>query len=316
MRKHILFLTTIPPGPGFGPPVLNYRHLNRLQGWRISIIAERRLAQKTYAIPKSWEVILLSTSLHWWPQKLSFLISECERIFNKEKPSAILNHFGTNSIFAYHLSKRWDIPLSIMLHDQWEIWVKSWVERFYMRRGWDKIILNHASRIWTYSRELADIYPVQNCAKIKIIRPIPEGNSARFFTEWRDEFKKNPVVAFAGSFRLHEVKYFKIVASALDKIGGKLILTTTKNSIVKILLKGLSNVEFREPTSDNESLIRFLKERASCLLVPWCFELDKLPWRKFGFPSKFSEFIQIGLPVIILAPQGVPISNCKRWWDF
>jgi hypothetical protein len=310
MKKHILFVSTFLPSPGFGPAVINYRHLKMLKGWKTTIIADKKSVRKKYNLPSEWRIIFISQNYLTAPYFRNRLISFLGREVG-EKPSAILNHFGTNSILAYHLSKKWDTPLSVILHDQWEICASAFIEKYYMKKGWAGVILNHASRIWTYSHELASTYRIQHLEKIKIISHPPE-RSASCFAEWRDDFKEHPVVAFAGSFRFHEACYFRLIAKALAKISGRIVLTTTKNHVVKIILSGLSNVEFREPSVDNVNLVSFLRARASCLLVPWCFELDKLPWRKAGFPAKLAEFVHTGLPTIILAPQGVPVSNWAK----
>jgi len=306
----------MPPARGCGPPVISYRHLSRLKDWKITILADSRAIRKARDLPESWKIIAIprfcftllfskGRFARWLSLKLD------------ERPSLILNGFGTNSMLAYHLSKIWNVPLSVMLHDPWEIWVKAWSERYCMRAGGVDMILNHTSKVWSNARELADIYNIRDTEKIKILHPIPEGNSDDF-VGWKDSFGTNPVVAFAGSFRLHEVRIFRTLARSLRKINGTLLLITTNNNVVKMLLRNLPNVKFREP-GDNENVIRYIKERASCVLVPLCFDLDKHKWRKVGFPAKLSEFTHLGLPVIILTPEGTPLSSWakkRKWYSY
>lgn len=307
MKRHILFVSTLLPSAGCGPPVINYRHLKRLKNWKVSVLADRRTVQKAHNLPKSWQVIPIPYSYRFGPYIRYKLFGLLHRQL-KEKPSAILNHFGTNSILAYYLSKEWNVPLSIIMHDRWEIWTKSWIERYYMGKGWDNIILAHASKIWSNAPEVANPNTINEPQKISIMLPIPEGNT-NSFPEWKNNFKTNPVVAFAGSFRLHEMRHFKVVAGALQKINGRLILTTTKNHVAKILLKNFSNIEFREPSVDNIDAIRFFSKKVSCILTPLCFNLNRHPWRKAGFPAKLLEFAHVGLPMIVLAPRGTPLSK-------
>ena len=308
-KKHILFVSTMPPARGCGPPVISYRHLSRLKDWKITILVDSRAMRRVPDLPESWRTIVI-------PRFCFTLLFSKDRFAKwlsrrlDGRPSVILNGFGTNSILAYHLSKTWNVPLSVMLHDPWEIWVKAWSERHCMRTGGADMILNHTSRVWSNARELADIYNIRNKEKIKILHPIPEENNADF-VKWKDSFGTNPVVAFAGSFRLHEVRIFRALARSLRKINGTLLLITTNNNVVKVLLGNLPNVRFRKP-SDNASVIRYIKERASSVLVPLCFDLEKHQWRKVGFPAKLTEFTHLGLPVIIMTPEGTPLSNWAK----
>jgi len=307
MKRHILFVSTLLPAMGCGPPALIYRHLSRLQGWKISILVNKKAAQKKHNLPKSWQIIPVSQQYLVNSYIRKRLIKSLYRQL-KEKPSAILNHFGTNSILAYCLSKEWNVPLSIIIHDQWEIWTKSWIERYYMGKGWDNIILAHASKIWSNAPEVINLYTINEPKKISIMLQIPEGNT-NSFPEWKNNFETNPVVAFAGSFRLHEMRHFKVIAGALQKINGRLILTTTKNHVAKILLKNFSNIEFRKLSINNVDAIRFFSKKVSCILIPLCFDLNRHPWRKAGFPAKLLEFAHVGLPMIVLAPGDTPLSK-------
>jgi len=304
MKRHILFVGTFLPSPGFGSSPIVYRHLKRLKDWQISIIADRGSVRDLEGIPAHWKII--EAPRHGF----GFLGPAYERLPENERPSHIINYFGINSLSACYLSKKWGVPLLILLQDPWEIWARSWIEWYRMKNGGADIILNHASRIWAVSEALADRYRVRNRQVIRIMRPIPEGNSGGF-TEWREEFKKGPTAGFSGSFRLHEINYLRTIAAALEKINGSLIVTTTKNRIAKILLWGHSNVTFEEP-SGIEARLASLKARVDCVLVPFCFGGAGNLWRSFTFPSKLIEFAHTGLPVIILAPQGVPVSDWAK----
>lgn len=304
MKKHILFVGTFLPAPGFGSSPTVYRHLNRLKDWQVSIIADRASVNELQGIPAQWKIVE--------GPRCGFRFSgpAYERLSESERPSHIINYFGINSLLAYHLSKKWDVPLLILLQDPWEIWARSWIEWYHMKNGGVDIILNHASRIWAVSEALADRYCVRNPQVMRIMRPIPEGNPGGF-AEWREELKNRPIAGFSGSFRLHEINYLRNIAITLKKINGFLFITTTKNNIAKILLWGHSNVTFEEPSAI-EVRLSFLKARANCVLVPFCFGGAGNLWRSFTFPSKLIEFVHTGLPVIILAPRGVPVSDWAK----
>jgi len=215
---------------------------------------------------------------------------------------------GKNSILACYLSKKWKAPLNLIVHDQWNIWVKTGIESYYMEKEWEKKILNQASVIWPVSKELGEFYKTKDKEKAKVLMPIPEGND-KGFAEWKNNFKK-PTIVFAGSYHTPYVESFKLVSKALQKLKGKLIIITKKNNLAEKEIGNYSNIEYKKPFKSNEEIIKFLKQNASCLLVPGFFNRDKkVEYDLTNFPSKLVEFSHLGLPIIIISPKGNALSN-------
>jgi glycosyltransferase involved in cell wall biosynthesis len=326
-EQHIMYVSGVVPKQGTCSPIIIDRHLTRLEksNWKISLaVPEMGIAEEKF--PESWQIISLPTRRWWWPPvrteipgslelRLRCWRSECDRVLMGKRPSAILTVLGDfYSLLAVLLSKSWEIPLSVIVHDQVELLVNSEKERRLISH-YSSIVLNQASRVWTVSPELGDTYHLK-AEKAKVLFPIPSGN-IQSFVEWQDKFKDSPVVAYAGSLHPFQISNFLNIASALQKINGTLLLITHPDNPVLIqLLDSYSNVKYQEPFKTNKEVIEFLGKNASCILVSYSFELTQQPWGANSFPSKLVEFSHLGLPVLILAPPNTALSTWAKRHDW
>ena len=244
---------------------------------------------------------------------------ECEQVLGRERPSAILTVlWDIYPLLAMRLSKRWKVPLSVIIHDQEELWATSEAEHHLLKQR-SLTILNQSERIWPVSRELGDNYNLKEKQKIKVLFPIPE-KSSQSFVEWKNHFKTHPVVAHAGSLHPFQFPNLQSLASALQKINGTLLLITPDDNLVLAKLRELyPNVKHQKPFAQNRDVIKFLSDNASCILVSYSFEISEQIWAGTSFPSKLVEYSHLGLPILILAPPSTAISNwakSRQWLSY
>lgn len=326
MNKHILLVNFLPPMSGAGSPIILKRHLQRLEqkGWKVSIAVPEQCLRIADILPDSWQIIPLAARRWWWtplrPQipgllelRLPLWRIECEQFLGKERPSAILTSIYNNiyPTLALNLSKSWNVPLSVIIHDQEELWAKSEAECRLVRRR-VMTVLNQAARIWTVSRELREVYKLKETQKNTVLYPIPEKINYSF-VDWRSHFQTHPVVAHAGSLHPFQFPNFKSLAQALQQVNGTLLLIApSDNPTLSKLLKSCPNVRYHEPFKQNEDVIKFLSDNASCILVSYSFSLAEQPWAATSFPSKLVEFSHLGLPVLLLAPHSTAASNWAK----
>lgn len=319
-KKHIIYVSTTLPTQGYGSSVIVYRHLRRLKSWKVSIVAFPQEKKAIFDLPEEWKIITIDEKKWWWPPlkyglsasihlRIKLLARECKPLFKNSKPDIILNHFGKNSILAYYLSKKEELPLCLILHDRYEVWAKKEIDK-HMSRKVAIDILNHASLVWTVSKELANFYKIKSPEKISILPPIPEGKRDGF-VEWRDDFVKIPVVAFAGSFHSHQLGYFRNIANILNNYRGKILIVSKKNDKIREALKDLMNIEYHEPFRKNEEVLFFLGKTASCVLIPDSID-PRAAGNALSFPSRLVEFSHLGLPMIIISQKGTALSNWAK----
>ena len=322
MQKHILVVSFLPPAPGTGTPIVLRRHLQRLEqnGWKISVAVPELHLQATDDIPDSWQIIPLASRRWWWapirshiPISLSVRFplwrTDCEQALGDQRPSAILAVlWDIYPLFATHLSKHWNIPLSVIIHDQEELWISKTKRRLVQQRSFK--VLNQAKRIWPVSNELRESYRPSKAQKVTVLPPIPETFNQPFIG-WTNRFQQNPVVAHAGSLHAFQIDNFCSLARSLQAVNGTLlIIAKGNNPTLQELLQTCPNVKHQEPFEQNRDAIQFLADNASCILVSYAFSLNQQPWAATSFPSKLVEFSQLGLPVLILAPSSTAIG---RW---
>lgn len=322
MQKHILLVSFVPPMQGTGTPIILERHLRQLErkNWKVSIVVPEQRMWNVDRLPNSWQIIPLIARRWWWPPfrpqipgavelRLPLWQLECEKLLGRERPSAILTLlWDIYPLLAMHLSKRWKIPLSVIIHDQEELWAKSETEYRSIRQR-SVSILDQAARVWPVSRELGEVYKLKETQKIKVLSPIPE-EIPWSFVEWKNTFKTHPVIAYAGSIHPFQLPNFQSLAAALQKVNGTLLLITPSNNpVLSKLLDVYQNVKHHEPFVQNRDVIKFLSDNASCILVSYSFALTQQPWAATSFPSKLIEFSHLGLPVLILAPSSTATGN-------
>jgi hypothetical protein len=319
-QPHILFSYGCPPRQGVGSPIIVDRHLKRLPNdWKITVVAPKQSFSDS-CVPSSWQSIPIPTRRWWWlpcrPQvsvsmqvRFGYWRNECEKTLIKERPTAILTVLhDMYSVFAAYLSKIWQVPLSVIVHDQDELFATSEAEYHWIKQR-SSIVLNQATKIWPVSPELAHAYRVADSSKTSIMFPIPQGVKQKN-SGWRDSFRSAPVVGYAGSIYPIQVSHFYKIAAALQKIGGTLLLVTAKdNPDVLELINSFPNIKHCAPFPQNSDAIQFLGEEASCILVFYTFDISELPWTATSFPSKLVEFSHLELPILILTPSNTALGS-------
>ncbi|WP_017654679.1 glycosyltransferase family 1 protein [Fortiea contorta] len=318
-KNHILYIGGVIPKQSFSGSAILYRHLQRLEdsNWKISVVSSEQKALNTN-FPESWRIIALPDRRLWWPPvrekipgslelRLHLWKRECNKLFSEDRPSAILTVlWDYYSLLAAAISKSWNIPLSVIVHDDWELF--SPVPNRSLIRKYKQNILEQSTRIWPVSARLGETIKLSNPRKQSVLLPIGSERNQNFI-DWSDNFKQ-PVVAYAGTIYPKFSVTLKRIAKTLEKIKGTLILiTSSQNDEPLESLKECPNIQFQEPLATNDQALDFLAKNASCILVGYPFEQDKeFPWLN-SFPSKLIEFANLGMPMLILTPSNTALSD-------
>jgi hypothetical protein len=317
VQTHLVYVGTHIPQQGYGAWVIVYRHLARLAHSKISVVHTQPRPHPPDATQAAWQYIarpqarfwnrsVWDASPHAYALRARFAVAHYAARLGR--PNAILNVFGVNSIEACALARQFRIPLLLFLHDRWQVWTKPLMERQWMRQGHAVQILRDAARIWTVTPELATAYRLDD-ARVRVLRPIPEAG-VNHFVEWRDAFRR-PVLAFAGFVHDHHLEHFARLARALQCVDGRMLIMTDRAEKIRTHPDMPDNVDFYPPTKRNAQALEFVREHASAFVVPWSFgaDLQQRYWDSTNFPSKLVEFAQLGLPLLLLAPHCVAVSN-------
>lgn len=329
MSKNILYISTIVPRNGIGSWIIALRHLKGLEksGYRITIVipVSKKQLLEDY---KSWNVIILPDRLWWWPpcniyNRFSLFIRFFlwyNYVFSKiDKDSfcSILTIIPDNiAIFAAYSSKKTGIPLSVIVHDEWELNAKNKQELDFIKK-YKNYIFQNCGMVWTVSDTMTEKYKYLVSGDINTLYPVPAGTNN--FVQWNESFKKQPVLAFAGGFEKEHLDCFIKISELLKEVNGKLLIVENelndKDSFSK-LVNSCENIILQKQFEKNTEVLDFLYHNATAFIVSF---IGQYKWSELSFPSKFIEFSHIGLPMLLISPSDTPLGNFAKknsWFSY
>ena len=298
---------------GAGSAIIVLRHLRRLteNGWKIYVISD--WGQSTETCEKEgWPVIFLPHRKFWWPpfnpdNSISFAIrlwlwaGECYKFIGRLKPDAAFTYLSAFSDLlsqvAVGFSQRYDVPLSVIIHDNPEHFYSSPDEAAKVFKHYHKVISN-AHHNWFASPQLVESFAQTN-KELSTLPPIPEG--WRGNSEWKPAYAERPLLVYAGN--LWDVQYplLGTIAEETAAAGGQLLLLVKKTPAVEAFCQKYS-VKWKTPFSENKKALDYISQNAAALLVSYTETTEVMPWIKSSFPSKLVEYTHLGVPILIVAP--------------
>jgi hypothetical protein len=321
--KSILYIGHHFPCYGTGTGIIIRRHLERIENKGVKIyIAVPESEVSSQNVPDSWKVIKIPKRRKWWlPHRENipgsnrlrnwYQMIEISNVLNGIVPDCILSVlWGPCSELAAYISKKWNVPISVIVHDLEENWVDNSFQSSIIRVRKESV-LKQASCIWPVSEKMKNTFSDNVKYKTNVLYPIPEGvkNTVKITHPKTDPF----VLAHAGTLHAVQLPNFKEIANSLDRIGGQfLIISPDKNpqnnDVIASLTKSHKNVIISDYIEKNTSVLDFLREHASAIFVSYALIAGTHQWADTSFPSRFIEFSHLGLPVIIVAPKEAAIT--------
>ena len=229
-------------------------------------------------------------------------------------PEAVLTvAHGLSWIAAAEYALRKEIPLHLVLHDDWPgpnllpgFLVKSARRRFaaYYRRA--------ASRL-CISPIMAEVYKREGLTRATVLYPCADAG-AEVFRDPPERLRRNgssPVIGFGGTIsNSGQARVLRRVAGVLAGCGGKLLIygPLTRQQSRRLNLD-LPNVELNGLTS-SQAMVQAFRQCADALLIPVSFSVQDQRQSILSFPSKLADYTRAGLPLLIVAPE---YSSPVRW---
>ncbi len=298
---------------GAGSAIIVLRHLRRLaeNGWRIYVISD--WGQSTEICEQeSWPVLFLPHRKFWWPPLIannSILLAirlwlwagVCYKFLGRRKPDAVFTYLSAFSVLlsqvAVGFSRRYGVPLSVIIHDNPECFCNSLDEAVKTRKHYQSVIEN-AHQNWYASPQLAGFFGQTDNRK-SILPPIPDGWKGK--SEWKPENTKRPLIIYAGNLWDVQLSLLSTIAEETAAAGGQLMIIVKKFPAVEAFCQKYP-VEWKEPFNTNIEALDFIAQNATALLVSYTETIDRMPWIKTSFPSKLVEYSHLGIPILIVAP--------------
>ncbi|MFN0050085.1 MAG: hypothetical protein ACKVOU_13260 [Cytophagales bacterium] len=311
----------MPPVNTGASSVVFYRHLKLLEqdGYKISVVVnEIGLKNANSEIPKSWNTFVLPNRKWWYPPyKPTGLLKKVRyyliylKLFSfikSNKPNIVIGClYGIYlSGFCAFLSQFLNIKLFMFYHDRAELL------NYHGNQQMQKIIeihnfeiINQSTKIWTVSEQL--VYQKKGWEnKFQVIYPIPE--KLNFAAPiWKENFAIAPIIGYAGTLYNEVVEIMIVIAKILKQLNGKLLILTNQTENVEKIKKQCDNIIYEQKSTTYDAC-KYIYENCNAFLVAYPEKTEQMPWIDSCFPSKFTQFIHTGLPIIVVAPEDAAIS--------
>lgn len=239
---------------------------------------------------------------------------QMKHLVEKYKPEAVLTVMhGFSWLTAATVAKKYDIPLHVIIHDDW-VSVNQMPKLFQsqIRKDFGEVY-NQATRRYCVSAYMEEMYCQQYGAKGTILHCSRGHLSPEFDKppEKANNINKGITVAYAGSLYLHGyIASLVKLAESLQRFDGRLLLFSsfTEQMASKVGL-AQDNVIFR-PLIPAPKMVETLRKEADALYAPMTFEKKYYVNMQVAFPSKLAEYTATGLPILIWGP---PYCSAVRW---
>lgn len=309
--RHLLYVSDVVPGPGHGGQIVVDRHLRRLadEGWAITVVSPFGSS----AAPGPWREFKLPARRWWWPPfrpATPWLASLRAAAWRHELALAgvpgadavVTVCWGGMSWLATSLARTAGAPLVAIVHDWWR----------ETGTADDSLIGRHccaaATRVFAVSTEMQSALKAECGRDIDQLYPLPAARHLPFAT-WRPAFNA-PSVAHVGTLQPYHEEFLASLAGHLAAVGGHLLLLCPRdNPTAAALARRCPNLVHQDFFPDNADALRWVAAHASALVVMYRQGPDATGRAPTGFPSRFVEFAQLGLPILLAAPSGNPIRT-------
>lgn len=237
--------------------------------------------------------------------------SKTRMLIRSFKPDIILTvSIRLMWVNAYRISKQLNIPLYLVLHDEWLTSENYGKWQNYLVRMFEKMY-KHATDRFCISPAMEKYYFSLYGVHGKIILPL-RGKEDHVFPVVTDRKLKGKVIKFcyAGSlFTGDFAAMLDMVAFEIGEMKGELHIFSYWNKEVLARYKNLcSKHVFIHPFMHATELMRKMNEEMDVAVLLNSFEHEKS--FKYNFSSKLVDYISAGLPVLFWGPAS---SGSNKW---
>lgn len=311
----ILYIGNVAPGNRGGGSIIIDRHLRHLAdlGHQISVLIPDGAPMSSEPVP--WRQFVLPARHRGWPPfraefpllcklRSRFIFAYLGR-HGVERPDHVLTICaGAFSWLAADLAHAWRAPLTTIVHDWWAEFGSA------SDRLCGEYCCRRSRTVLTVSPEMSAALAPLASGRTEVLPPVSAKRTLPFVT-WRDDFADKPVVAHVGAFHAHHVPYLVSLARGLGELGGNLLVVCPSSSPSLAQLRNeAGNLIHQSYFPTHQEALEFVSASACAFTVMYPLSTSSAGLPLTGFPSRFIEFAQLGLPALLAAPPGNPL---RRW---
>lgn len=250
----------------------------------------------------------------WLSGKMGFKVRAIEERLGDFNPEAVLTvHHGYSWLAAAALARRRELPLHLVLHDDWNRMapfvesLRPWLDRKF-RNAYQQ-----ATSRFCVSPYMEEVYRERHGVAGTVLYPSHARDCVQF-AEPPERLGVPPrkfTVAFCGNiFTTGYWNALRRVVEILARMGGRLILFSP-HTREQAAANGLSGeaLECRGFVK-SEELIKQLRHEADALFIPMSFDAVDRANMEISFPSKLTDSTLPGVPLLIYGPH---YCSAVRW---
>lgn len=317
----LYFFSNTVPIEESGSFVIFRRHLLPLveAGWQLKIFSYfPRPAEDIF-----WEHVRLTRRRWWWPPvratspasqhvRARLVLRELRRegSLDGRTPRVLLaNLWDSQALFAAALARRKFARLGVFLHDDEIAWQHGAVPHRHLT-WFRETVTSAADRIWAVSERLARSLPTPQRAHCRVLHPIAGLPSCR--AAWKPRFAEGTHLGYAGKIYPGMVPVLERLAQQLARSNARMTIVTTPAIAERPPLRS-ERIEWRPFFPRPVDATAWLVEHCSALLVVHPSHVASLEpgWQMLqsSFPSKLTEFAQLGLPIFVIAARDSALGD-------
>ncbi len=235
------------------------------------------------------------------------------KIRNQPLTNIVTVTHGIGWLIAYKLSKKLNIPLILILHDEvsFTYRVPGFCQQFMISSF--ASCYRSAKKRFCVSPYMEEYYFHKFGVRGDVLYPFRSSTSIEYksIPVRVRQAKQSIVFGYAGSIATPSYgRQLALLANALNDKGGKLIIFSSID-IAFMRRHGLlfNNVEIKSflPTND---LVSYFRQNVDALFVPMAFDQETDVAFQLNFPSKLTDYTLAGLPLVISGPSN---SSAIKW---
>lgn len=308
---HLLYVGGPSPQPGSGSLIILQRHLAYLvqENWRIALAVAARTAPPA----SDWPMVRVPFRRAWWPPfrpDRPWLARIRAWAWTREvrtlpAPDLVLTLcWGPLAWLAADIAERRRVPLAVILHDHWAELADHAAATIGQR------VCRAAHTVFTVSEEMSQRVDGEfGRGKSLLLPPVPAARCLPF-AAWRATHATAPVLAHVGALHPYHVPFLTRTARALAPLHGRLLVLCDSGSpVLRNLRAAIPNLTHQPFFPTNDEALRFVAGNATAFVVMYPFGGVSQNPAPTGFPSRLIEFLQLGLPALLAAPEGNPLRS-------
>jgi glycosyltransferase involved in cell wall biosynthesis len=218
----------------------------------------------------------------------------------------------------YHYVKK---PMVFHMMDDWPSIIS---ERGFLKNFWERkinselqVLMNKSSSWMSICEEMTNEYRIRYGLEFIPFHNPVDLNLWKPFQHKDYKINDSPTILYAGRIGLGIDASLELIAKAIDQVNdelnlsSKFVLQTESKPGWATNYKCVQHQEF-VPYSELPKVF----SGADILILPYDFSSESIKYIKYSMPTKASEFMISGTPVLIFAPEETAIVKYARQYDW